>query len=114
MYQQLKLQPKETVQKFQNKFYYFRKGNGTINLTNSEIFYLSNLLSTSKKTEQAFKTKYKIHINNQDSKFYEFETDGRFFKIPAKDNTLITVDLGFNFIEKNQLEKRLVTNSVVY
>jgi len=114
MYQNLKLEQKETVQKFQNKYLYFSKGNRRINLTSSEIFYLSNLLSISKKTTKSFKPKYSILYSNQDTKLYEFETDGQFFKIPAKDGKLVIIDLGFNFIDKNELEKRISTDTNVY
>jgi hypothetical protein len=37
----------------------------------------------------------------------KIETDGRYFKIFSKNKNATTLDLGFNFIEKNELIKRL-------
>ena len=87
-------------------YYRFEKGNQIINLSSSEVYYLFNLLYNSKITNKSFKTEY---ITNYDVDFdiSKIETDGRFFKIFSKKKSPVTYDLGFNFVEKNELSKRL-------
>ncbi len=107
LYQKLKLSESKTIKDFQNiRYYRFQKGNQIISLTTSEVFYLFNLLDNSKTTNKKFKTQY---ITNYDVDFdvNKIETDGRFYKIFSKDKSSRTLDLGFNFIEKNELTKRL-------
>ena len=107
LYQKQKLVENKTKKEFQNINYYrFEKGNQIINLTSSEAFYLFNLLSESKSTNNIFKSKY---ITNYDIDYdvSRIETDGRYFKIFSKNKPSITLDLGFNFIDKNELKKRL-------
>ena len=107
LYQKLKLSESKTIKDFQNiRYYRFQKGNQIISLTTSEVFYLFNLLDNSKTTNKKFRTQY---ITNYDIDFdvNKIETDGRFYKIFSKNKSSITLDLGFNFIEKNELTKRL-------
>ncbi len=107
LYQKLKLTESKTAKDFQNiRYYRFEKGNQIISLTSSEVFYLFNLFDNSKTTNKRFKTEY---VTNYDTDFEvsRIETDGRFFKIFSKNKSPITFDLGFNFIERNELSKRL-------
>ncbi len=107
LYQKLKFVKRNTTSDIQNMHYYrFEKGNQIINLSSSEVYYLFNLLDNSKITNKSFKTEY---ITNYDVDFdiSKIETDGRFFKIFSKKKSPVTYDLGFNFVEKNELSKRL-------
>ena len=106
LYQKLKLVENKTIKDFQNINLRFENGNQIINLTSSEVFYLSNLLSNSKLSNKTFKTEYSTKYN-VDYDVSRIETDGRFFKIFSKKKSSITLDLGFNFIERNELTKRL-------
>lgn len=106
LYQKLKLVENKTIKDFQNINLRFENGKQIINLTSSEVFYLSNLLSNSKLSNKTFKTEYSTKYN-VDYDVSRIETDGRFFKIFSKKKSSITLDLGFNFIEKNDLTKRL-------
>ncbi|POS00801.1 hypothetical protein Q361_1211 [Flavobacterium croceum DSM 17960] len=105
LYQKIKLEEDKTAKDFQYINLRFEKGNKIINLTSSEIFFLSNLLSKSITTSKSFKAKF---ITNYDTDYdvSRIETDGRFFKIFSKNKNSVTYDLGFNFIEKNELTKR--------
>jgi hypothetical protein len=106
LYQKLKLVENKTVKEFQNVNFRFEKGNQSINLTSAEVFYLFNLLSNSKSTNKTFQS---VYITNYDIDYNvsRIETDGRYFKIFSKDKNAITLDLGFNFIKRNKLTKRL-------
>nr|WP_315151212.1 DUF6438 domain-containing protein [uncultured Flavobacterium sp.] len=106
LYQKLKLVENKTIKDFQNINLRFEKGNKIINLTSSEVFYLSNLLSNSKVSNKTFKTDYRTEYD-VDYDVSRIETDGRFFKIFSKKESSITLDLGFNFIEKNELTERM-------
>jgi hypothetical protein len=106
LYQKLKLIENKKLKDFQYINIRFEKVNKFINLTSSEIYYLSNLLSNSMITNKTFNVEYITDYDN-DYNVSKIETDGRFFKIYSKNKTSITLDLGFNFIEKNELTKRL-------
>jgi hypothetical protein len=106
LYQKLKLLENKTIKDFQNINLRFENGNQIINLTSSEVFYLSNLLSNSKVSNKKFNSDYKTEYD-VDYDVSRIETDGRFFKIFSKSKSSITLDLGFNFIEKNELTKRM-------
>lgn len=107
LYQKLKLVENKTIKEFQNINYYgFEKGNKIINLTSSESFFLINLMSKSIITDKTFKSEYSTDFDI-DYDVSRIETDGRYFKVFSKTKKSITLDLGFNFIEKNELTKRL-------
>lgn len=107
LYQKLKLEENKEMKEFGKiQYYRFEKGNKIINLTGSEAFYLSNLLSNSETTNKTFVSEYFIDYDT-DLNVNRIETDGRFFKIISKDKSSIILDLGFNFIMTNELTKRL-------
>lgn len=105
LYQKIKLEEDKTAKDFQYINLRFEKGNKIINLTSSEIFFLSNLLSKSITTSKSFKAEF---VTNYDTDYdvSRIETDGRFFKIFSKNKSSVTYDLGFNFVEKNELKER--------
>ena len=63
-------------------------------------------MSNSKVSNKTFKTDYRTEYD-VDYDVSRIETDGRFFKIFSKKESSITLDLGFNFIEKNELTERM-------
>ncbi|WP_298392449.1 DUF6438 domain-containing protein [Flavobacterium sp.] len=105
LYQKIKLEEDKTTKGFQYLNLRFEKSNKTINLTSSEIFFLSNLLRKAVTTTKSFKAEF-VTKYDSDYNVSSIETDGRFFKIFAKNKSSVTYDLGFNFIEKNELKKR--------
>lgn len=110
LYQKIKLEEDKTVKDLQYINLRFEKGNKIIKLTSSQIFFLWNLLNKSITTSKSFKAEF-ITNYNTDYDISKIETDGRFFKIFFKNKSSVTYDLGFNFIEKNELKKRLIVNS---
>lgn len=84
----------------------FEKGNEICVLTKSECFYLSNLLQNCKEENVNFKSKYIIRYWSNDNK-KKVETDGQYYKFQIEKDKFITLNLGFNFLEKNNLLKRL-------
>lgn len=110
LYQKIELIENKTTKDFQYINLRFEKDNKIINLTSSEIFFLSNLLSKSITTNKSFKAEF---VTNYDTDYdvSRIETDGRLFKIFSKSKSSVTYDLGFNFIEKNELTKRLKVKS---
>jgi hypothetical protein len=84
----------------------FEKGNKICEITKSECFYLSNLLQNCKEENVKFKSKYIIRYWSNDNK-KKVETDGQYYKFQIEKDKFITLNLGFNFLEKNNLLKRL-------
>lgn len=77
------------------------KNNGEyIYLSVTEQFYLATLLFQSEQTDDSITTAFNLKIKSDD---LEFDTDGRFFRLHP---TGTTFDIGFNFIEENELEKK--------
>lgn len=109
LYQQLKL--KEAVLLYpelrKGALGFYRNSWGT-SLEQSEQFYLITELEKAKKTEQAFVPKFWLQYG-----FFKrgraMETDGRYYKFPLEDGGL-TLDLGYNFITRNGLERRFTKN----
>jgi len=74
-------------------------------LEKSEMFYLITELYKSKEVKQSFESKYNIVFWNNELKKYIIKTDGRFYQI-EKNGLSVTVDLGYNFVTKNDLSKK--------
>ena len=106
LYQKIKLVESKTIKDFQYIHLEFEKGKQIINLTSSESFFLSNLLSNAITTNKTFKAEYSTNYDT-DYNISRIDTDGRYFKIFSKNKNAVSLDLGFNFIEKNELKKRL-------
>lgn len=68
------------------------------NLYGSEIFYLWTQILKAKQVDVDFTPKYTINDHIQ--------SDGRYFRYKTARGDTITLDIGFNFIEKNNLEQR--------
>lgn len=70
-------------------------------LTDSERFLLLNEILNAKQVQSNFKENYNLTIFEDDDKNIVIKTDGRFFKYGTK-----IYDIGYNFIEINNLENR--------
>lgn len=107
LYQKLRLKKVEDIKDYRKNLYYeFERGNKSIQLSSSEGFYLSNLLGNAKPSNKSFHSEYIIKYDN-DLNVIKIKTDGQYFKIYFKDKSPIVLDLGFNFIERNNLKERL-------
>jgi hypothetical protein len=75
-------------------------------LSESESFYIEVALRRGKKLKKNFEAKYLLDFYLWEDKadVKKIITDGRFYKIEMKDTTMI-VDIGYNFIESNQMIK---------
>ena len=94
---------------------FFKSKNHRVSLIDdSEKFFLFNELSKAKiinttNESLAYNGYYYIetpkNFDYKDIQLYERKvtTDGRIFKIKLRDKTTKTVDLGYNFFEKNSL-----------
>lgn len=78
-----------------------------LNLSQSEEFYLLTELCKSKETKHKFKKKYTIEYweDYNDSNTKTMVTDGRYYEL-EKDNSRITLDLGYDFILRNNLMRK--------
>lgn len=83
----------------------FRQGKNILLLSVPEEFYLSTLLYKAKETNQSFTPQYSIKANELIPKYKNvpIETDGRYYRF-KQDGKIITLDIGFNFIEINNLK----------
>lgn len=74
----------------------------TTPLSYSEEFYFLNLLRQATETKEHFITKYELSMMDIDE-IIKVETDGRFYNFKMKDGTEKTLDIGYNFIETNEI-----------
>lgn len=73
-------------------------------MSESESFFLiRELIEKGKITDQEFETRYSTDYYSEHNR-YEIFTDGRFFKI-EEENGFVTYDLGYNFFERNKIER---------
>lgn len=73
-------------------------------LSVTQWFYLGVLLCYAKEVEDiVFEPKYTLSGLRDKNK--TMQTDGRYFRYQKKDGKTVTLDIGFNFVEVNELEK---------
>ncbi|MCF2445172.1 DUF6438 domain-containing protein [Dyadobacter sp. CY345] len=84
----------------------FEKGNKLIWLAKSESFYLANLLRTANSVNKKVVEKYTLHAYGEQGSI-KATTDGRYYKIKSEDGKYVTLDLGYNFLQQNDLLVRL-------
>lgn len=107
LYQNLQLDTlKNFPLEFKGDIIYFEHGNKIIKLVESEGFYLWNLLSKAKETQKSFKKKYHLYFNTYSQKI-KIETDGQFYKFKKQDGSIKILDLGYNFLDRNNLKSKL-------
>ncbi len=86
------------------RIYQFETITETCSLNQSESFLLITELVGSKETSVKFKPEYSFrYLTNNDTKQI-IETDGRYYRVTDQIGTK-TVDLGYNFLERNNLYK---------
>ena len=81
----------------------FYARNSICELYGSEHFYLRDLIRKAGLTNTTFIPKYILRNPSIYNATRKFETDGRFFRYKEKGGKRFTLDLGFNFIEENNL-----------
>jgi hypothetical protein len=89
-----------------NRLFGFKSGNKIIRLEQSESFYLYELLKSAQVCNAAFKTFFTINYHNQEQ-LTQIETDGRYYAIALPGQKCLTLDIGYNFIVRNNLMSRL-------
>ena len=87
------------------KIFSFEKDNKYIRLVKSESFYLVNLLRTANSVEKKFVEKYNLHAYGEQG-LIKATTDGRYYKIRLEDHKYVILDLGYNFLQQNNLQVR--------
>lgn len=105
LYQQLKL--KRTALPFpelREGYIGFDTADKSLSLDSSEQFYLITELERAKPVNILFKSKFTLQYGDYYHKKF-MQTDGRYYKF-AKEEGGKTIDLGYNFIERDQLGDR--------
>jgi len=85
-------------------YFVITKNDAVIDLYNTEAFYLITLLRNASVTKTDFIPTYKLK-ESVDAR-NGIETDGRYFRFFVSGEK-ITLDIGFNFIKENELDKSL-------
>jgi hypothetical protein len=105
--QNIKLERKDEPRKFVDFGYArFISGKKVCELTKSECFYLKSILQNCEESKNNFKVKYTINYWTDDTE-KKIESDGQYFKFETKKGEFTTLNLGYNFLEKNNLLKRI-------
>ncbi|WP_281228560.1 DUF6438 domain-containing protein [Flavobacterium aquiphilum] len=111
--QNIKLERKDEPRKFVDfEYARFISGKKVCELTKSECFYLKSILQNCEESKKDFKVKYTINYWTDDTE-KKVESDGQYFKFETKKGEFTTLNLGYNFLEKNNLLKR-VRNKTEY
>ena len=94
------------LDEFDNFLYIRLKSRNLIfSLSATEYFYLGVLLCYAEEVEGiAFEPNYTLSGLRDEKK--TMQTDGRYFRYQKKDGKEVTLDIGFNFIEVNELVKK--------
>ncbi len=92
---------------YPDRFPIYDRENRILKLAGSEQFYLFTLLYRAEETDRDFNPLYRIPVYEPYAyqKTLTIETDGRYFRYFHKYET-VTLDIGFNFIERNNLSKK--------
>ena len=100
--------PADTQNQLWGFWKFVRSDSTEIGLFSTECLYLMTQMLKSKLATQEFDPTYKLMDYDYRSGKYTLraETDGRFYRY-LSDGVSVTLDIGFNLIEKNELEKRL-------
>ena len=95
------IQPKSNLFSFTTNNFKFR-------LKQPESFFLEVALRNGRQVKTEINPKYILEFNdwNEESEVKKINTDGRYYQIVMKDNTTKTIDIGYNFIEKNPIIKK--------
>lgn len=105
-YQSVKVEDDyEFLFNFKVNLFSFVNKKSQFHLKDSESFYLEVALRNGKHIKKEVNPKYTLKFSDwkEESDIIEITTDGRYYKILMKDKTVKTIDIGFNFIEKNAI-----------
>lgn len=108
-YQQVKLNRDYNFMFYENVWYRsFNSQTSSFELKESESFFLEVALRNGKKVNFNFQTKYNLDFTEfyDKSNIKTIITDGRFYKVTQKDNRSFTIDIGYNFLDKNPIIKK--------
>jgi glycerophosphoryl diester phosphodiesterase len=108
-YQQVKLNRDDNFMFYENVWYRsFNSQTSSFELKESESFFLEVALRNGKKVNFNFQTKYNLDFTEfyDKSNIKTIITDGRFYKVTQKDNRSFTIDIGYNFLDKNPIIKK--------
>ncbi|QHT70068.1 hypothetical protein GXP67_27190 [Rhodocytophaga rosea] len=90
------------------RFFDFIKTDSILDMKQTEAFLLWQELGTAKPTNVNFSPTYHVSFNDlfdidesKDREVTIINTDGRFYEFMSNNNTLIKLDLGYNFIDRN-------------
>lgn len=108
LYQKVK-KKKDAVFIFDNRLHFpsFENNEVQNEIHNSEFFLLELELMKGKEVNVRFEPKYNLNFSylNRGFLFNKIETDGRYYKFIYENNNSKTIDIGYNFIEANQIIK---------
>jgi len=113
LYQKLNLKPFATkgLIEFPRSYTYFENRGQICCLEKSESFYLFTEICKSKEVQINFEKKYVIEYRDTENKKKKILTDGRYYQLEQKNKTII-IDLGYNFLTRNNLLKKFRTKTV--
>jgi hypothetical protein len=88
-------------------FYLLTDEKSNFRLKVSEGFFLEVALRNGKPVSGTYRLPYELKFSTWDdnSVIEKIMTDGRFFKIFKKDHQTLTIDIGYDFIDKNPIIK---------
>ena len=95
------------------EFSFYNRCDSILSWYNSEKFYLFTLLYHAEETDRDFEPQYILEsyqpLPEGQGKKVLIETDGRYYRYKRWDRP-VTLDIGFNFIERYQLENQFKTD----
>jgi hypothetical protein len=102
---------------FYNQIHYFdfTKADSILDVSKSEDFLLWNEMRTAKASNQIFTPIYALSFGYPEQEkatktrkqITAIKTDGRYYQFMSHKTTLITLDLGYNFIEQNLKTRKM-------
>lgn len=106
LYQRLKMDTMTSISSYLDYTrFLFKKENRICALTKSESFYLQILLSQSNSVAKKIESTYTVLCWEGD-KEPVILTDGRYYQFNLKNSEKIVLDLGYNFLEVNELTNK--------
>lgn len=107
MYQIIKLKPLvvSNFEQLTSNYIILESDGKYLDIEKSEMFYLITELYKSKEVKHNFESKYNLVFWDNELKKQIIKTDGRFYQLEKKGLT-VTVDLGYNFLTRNNLSNK--------
>lgn len=103
LYQNIKLDTLQNIPPYlQIQDLKFIENKNECSLSKSESFYLWSLLLKSTKVYKEGKLNYNLDFFGSENILEPIQTDGRYYRFQMKDKQILTLDIGFNFLERNK------------